>query len=75
MARLKLAFQEQKLAAVELTQEMNNAGNVTQGTINRASAALSRLNLLGQEDLGPLRSALDSANSKLKAMDDSAKAP
>src|SRR5690554_5895534 len=69
----KLAFQEQKLAAVELIQEMNNAGNVTQGTINRASAALSQLNLLGQEDLGPLRSALDSANSKLQAMNDNAK--
>src|SRR5690554_3219907 len=69
----KLAFQEQKLAAVELIQEMNNAGTVTQGTINRASAALSQLNLLGQEDLGPLRSALDSANSKLQAMNDNAK--
>src|SRR5690554_826057 len=33
----KLAFQEQKLAAVQLIQEMNNAGNVTQGTINGAS--------------------------------------
>src|SRR5690554_12791 len=69
----KLAFQEQKLAAVQLIQEMNNAGNVTQGTINKASAALSQLNLLGQEDLGPLRSALDSANSKLQAMNDNAK--
>src|SRR5690554_4189233 len=69
----KLAFQEQKLEALRLTEAMSDAGNITQGTINRASGALNRLKLLGDEDLSTLRSALDSANSKLKAMDDSAK--
>ena len=69
----RLQFQQQQLEAMKLTQALTSTSNVTASTITQAQVALSRLKLLGSEDLNGLRSALDSANSKLLAMNENAK--
>lgn len=68
----KIAFQEQKLKALEFTEALQSSQGVTISTINAAKTAMSSMNLLGKEDLSTLQSALDSANQKLKAMNDNA---
>lgn len=73
----KLAFLEQKKMALDATESISR-------TVKDANASLSDLTaatqysaegfgLLGQEQLGPLQSAIDSAKAKLQSLEDAAR--
>lgn len=70
---VKIAFSEQKIKYLELQNALESGEQVSQRFITSAQTALDRMNLLGNEDLSTLRSALASAQAQLDSMTDSAK--
>lgn len=68
-----LAYQEQKIKALDYISALESGKGVNQAFINQAMNAQQWMQLLGEEDLSQLQSAIDSANQKLLAMTDSAK--
>jgi seryl-tRNA synthetase len=73
------AYYEQKIAAEELERQINNVGvtastrfgttaSAVKGMTDNVENAIVGFNLLNDEDLAQLRSAMDSANSKLRQM-------
>ena len=68
-----IAYQEQKLKAMEYINALESGQGVNQAFINQAKNAQQWMNLLGEEDLSQLQSALDSANQKLESMRATAK--
>ncbi len=71
------AFYEQSLAAERLADELENLGGSGVNSLNLIKRATRQLDgefsLLDEQDLSRLRSALDSANAKLKQMQDNAR--
>ncbi|PHS66371.1 MAG: phage tail tape measure protein [Thalassobium sp.] len=68
-----IAFQEQKIKALDYINALESGKGVNQAFINQAQSAQQWMQLLGEEDLSQLQSAIDSANQKLLAMTDAAK--
>lgn len=68
-----IAFQEQKIKALDYINALESGKGVNQAFINQAINAQQWMQLLGEEDLSQLQSAIDSANQKLLAMTDAAK--
>ena len=68
-----IAYQEQKLKAMEYINALESGQGVNQAFINQAKNAQQWMSLLGEEDLSQLQSALDSANQKLESMRATAK--
>lgn len=68
-----IAFQEQKIKALDYINALESGKGVNQAFINQAKNAQQWMNLLGEEDLSQLQSALDSANQKLESMRAAAK--
>ncbi len=70
---VEILFSEQKIKYLELQNALESGDQVSQRFITSAQTALDRMNLLGNEDLSTLRSALASAQAQLDSMTDSAK--
>ena len=68
-----IAYQEQKLKFLEYTNAIESGSRLNEGFINQAQNALQTMDLLGNEDLSQLQSAIDSATRKLESMTDAAK--
>lgn len=68
-----IAFQEQKIKALDYINALESGKGVNQAFINQAINAQQWMKLLGEEDLSQLQSAIDSANQKLLTMTNSAK--
>ena len=68
-----IAYQEQKLKFLEYTNAIESGSRLNEGFINQAQSALQTMDLLGNEDLSQLQSAIDSATRKLESMTDAAK--
>lgn len=69
---VEIAYNSQKIKFLEYTQAIESGENINKSFLNSAENSIKNMNLLGQEDLSRLRSALDSANQKLQQMSDSA---
>lgn len=72
-AQVKTAYYEQRLELLNYYQALNSGDDVSRQFIRNAETAIGTMNLLGQQDLAGLRSALDSATAKLDRMNESAR--
>ncbi|MBL4797648.1 MAG: hypothetical protein JKY50_09550 [Oleispira sp.] len=69
---VEISYNTQKVKFLEYMDAIRSGESVNQGFINSAKTSIQNMDLLGQQDLSQLRSALDSANSKLQQMNESA---
>jgi len=67
-SEVKIAYSEQKLKALELQESLADGGRLNESFLRSAELSIRNMDLLGQQDLAQLRSALDSANQKLLQM-------
>lgn len=67
-AEVKIAFADQKLQAIQLQESLADGGRLNESFLRSAELSIRNMDLLGQQDLSGLRSALDSANQKLQQM-------
>lgn len=70
--QVKMAFAEQELAALQFQQRLGDTSNVTTKLIDDAARAVNSFDLLGEQQLSGLRSAIDSARQKLDSLRESA---
>lgn len=68
----RLEFYRQKESMLELQTALVNGENLSESFLESSRRTADSLDLLGDEDLSTLRDALDSADSKLKSLQDSA---
>tara|TARA_B110000211_G_scaffold15953_1_gene16696 strand:+ start:22816 stop:26613 length:3798 start_codon:yes stop_codon:yes gene_type:complete len=66
------AYSSQKIKFLEYLDAIESGEGVNESFLNSAEASIGSMNLLGEEDLSQLRSALDSANKKLVQMNTNA---
>lgn len=69
---VEIAYNSQKIKFLEYLDVIESGEGINQSFLNSAETSINNMNLLGQEDLSQLRSALDSANQKLTQMSDNA---
>jgi len=67
------AYLKQELAAEKMTAQLTDVDNVTAKTVKRAEGLYKNLDMLDEQDLSGLKSAIDAARSKMEALEDSAK--
>ena len=69
---VEIAYNSQKIKFLEYLDAIESGEGVNESFLNSAEASIGSMNLLGEEDLSQLRSALDSANKKLVQMNTNA---
>lgn len=67
------AYLKQALAAEKMTAQLTDVDNVTAKAVKRAEGLYKNLDMLDEQDLSGLKSAIDAAKSKMEALEDSAK--
>lgn len=71
-SEVEISYNHQKIKFLEYMEAVKSGEGVNQGFINSARNSIRNMDLLGQQDLAQLRSALDSANQKLNQMNENA---
>ncbi|GAB3215850.1 tape measure protein [Pseudaeromonas pectinilytica] len=67
------AYLKQALAAEKMTAQLTDVDNVTAKSVKRAEGLYNNLDMLDEQDLSGLRSAIDSARSKMDQLESSAR--
>lgn len=67
------AYLKQALAAEEMTVQLTGVDNVTAKALRRAEGLYKNLDMLDEQDLSGLKSAIDAARSKMDALENSAR--
>lgn len=67
------AYLKQALAAEKMTAQLTDVDNVTAKAVKRAEGLYKNLDMLDEQDLSGLKSAIDAVRSKMDALEDSAR--